>query len=443
MKHCILFAAISIALYGCGGSGGSSESPSEPPRAEAPSEQEPVVETSCVVSDVPHYGAVSSLGSNTVLERLHSLPDTSNQDFELTVNSGEYGFFAYPAALGRATFSDNNLMDIEGGWEGATWDAEGNIGESYEPVVATIDGAPWLIYRTDFPGIGDIDFHVAFENAGMNVGDSVTCDYSELPQAADFNYEWSEDVTDTPETPQEPQEPESPTAPFVSGLPMFGTSKTNLDFGFDISKLGNTLPSTEKQSFQLTIPSGEYGFFAYPAALGEASFIDDSVKIEGGWDGATWKDDGSIGMKYTPILVMRDNTPWFVYRTDFPSLGDVSFTVEFANGPLEVGDVCDCDDLSVYPAVSTGQVTGIDNIDTVLLYESGTFDRPVEIGYIIDGTWHVNATDLEDGHYDLYFAQSGSTELTTYGPVFVQVVDGMIEHDPIDASTLSVSKTTL
>lgn len=87
------------------------------------------------------------------------------------------------------------------------------------------------------------------------------------------------------------------------------------------------------QSFTLNIGIGKYGYFAYPASLGFARFIQADNLIEGGWDGAGWPDDGSVGASTGPITIARLQngviTNWYLYRTDFPALGVRTWTVLF------------------------------------------------------------------------------------------------------------------
>ncbi len=79
---------------------------------------------------------------------------------------------------------------------------------------------------------------------------------------------------------------------------------------------------------------GDYGYFAHPTALGTAVFIDTSNNFQGGWDGATWPTDGSIGDVYGPLLVSRtiaggEPQDWYLYRTDFSGLGTINFRVNY------------------------------------------------------------------------------------------------------------------
>ncbi len=123
----------------------------------------------------------------------------------------------------------------------------------------------------------------------------------------------------------------------VSDYPRFGAlAQTRVETAEDIDLLTNQFDSTDNQDFMLEAPDPMYGFFAYPAALGEASFVDLSSGISGGWEGATWPEDGSVGNTYGPLIVRKDDVDWYVYRTD--SSGVIApHQVSFQNPGLPVG----------------------------------------------------------------------------------------------------------
>lgn len=101
--------------------------------------------------------------------------------------------------------------------------------------------------------------------------------------------------------------------------------------------LTTELPSLASgQRFTLTAPSGKYMYFCYPQSLGLATFRDTASNFEGGWDGASWPDDGSVGDQYGPIVVQRRNelgvtSTWYLYRTDFEGIGTFTYEVTFGN----------------------------------------------------------------------------------------------------------------
>lgn len=101
--------------------------------------------------------------------------------------------------------------------------------------------------------------------------------------------------------------------------------------------LTTELPSLSSgQRFTLTASSGQYMYFCYPASLGLAMFRDVASNFEGGWDGASWPDDGGVGDQYGPIAVQRQNelgvsSTWYLYRTDFEGIGTLTYEVTFGN----------------------------------------------------------------------------------------------------------------
>lgn len=116
-------------------------------------------------------------------------------------------------------------------------------------------------------------------------------------------------------------------------VPVFGVTNIGLRNDQGISALlDRTLPTiNSNQSFTLTVGLGKYGYFAYPASLGLARFVLATSQIEGGWDGAGWPDDGSIGSSTGPLTVARSQngvvTNWYLYRTDFTGVGTRTWTM--------------------------------------------------------------------------------------------------------------------
>lgn len=74
----------------------------------------------------------------------------------------DYGYFAVKASDGQATFLDSQY-GFPGGWDGAQWE-DGGFGSETGPITVTYDDgsgpAPWLVYRTDFSGIGQMTWNV-------------------------------------------------------------------------------------------------------------------------------------------------------------------------------------------------------------------------------------------------------------------------------------------
>lgn len=121
---------------------------------------------------------------------------------------------------------------------------------------------------------------------------------------------------------------------FISSYPRFGNVSSTRITAEQIKALP-ALPSTADQDF--FVEASDYCFFAYPAAMGEATFIDLSTGMLGGFDGATWPTDGSTGTTSGPITLDIDGEQWYVYRTDYRTVF-APFLVSFQNPGLEVGE---------------------------------------------------------------------------------------------------------
>lgn len=120
------------------------------------------------------------------------------------------------------------------------------------------------------------------------------------------------------------------------GFPAYGTAAYSVDSASEIEALQTTSDSSDNQTFSVSASASEYGYFAYPAVLGLATFTDTSSGISGGWDGASWPADGSIGSTYGPITVQKDGIDWYVYRTDFQGVSG-TFSVSFENPGVSAG----------------------------------------------------------------------------------------------------------
>ena len=77
----------------------------------------------------------------------------------------------------------------------------------------------------------------------------------------------------------------------------------------------------------------DYGYFAHPSSLGTATFTDTNSLFTGGWDGATWPNNGSVGATNGPLTILRtiggQQQSWKLYRTDFPGIGQFTFRVDY------------------------------------------------------------------------------------------------------------------
>lgn len=272
----------------------------------------------CVVSGTPRYGSGFELHTGAHIDALTPLPDTNTATFSLVVNSGQYGYFASPAALGAVTFTDS--LGIEGGWDGARW-PQGTIGNAAGPALVwrNVGGnlVPWYLYRTDFPALGAVQFTATYER-DLDVGDTASCNIG-MPLA-------SASITGS--------------APLPVQFPVYGTAPAGLDTDYELQQLTNSLPTNANQQFSITVPNGQYGYFAHPSNLGIAKFVDE-LGYEGAWDGASWPASGTIGANNGPIAIMRNIggvvQTWYVYRTDFPGIGAKQYTVSFGHAQEDNG----------------------------------------------------------------------------------------------------------
>ena len=120
--------------------------------------------------------------------------------------------------------------------------------------------------------------------------------------------------------------------------PIFGVGPIGVRNDPEIADyLDKELPTVASgQRFTLTAGSGQYMYFCYPASLGLAEFIDTASQFVGGWDGASWPDDGSVGEQMGPIAIQRKNelgisSTWYLYRTDFDGIGTYTYEVTFGH----------------------------------------------------------------------------------------------------------------
>lgn len=118
--------------------------------------------------------------------------------------------------------------------------------------------------------------------------------------------------------------------------PVYGVGPIGIDNDADILQyLTQSMTSVQSgQTFNIDLPNvGDYGYFCHPAVLGTAIFTDTSNNFQGGWDGATWPDNGSVGSTTGPLALSRtvngDTQTWHLYRTDFAGLGTRTFRVDY------------------------------------------------------------------------------------------------------------------
>lgn len=96
-------------------------------------------------------------GPQSFIEQ-HLTTYTDNSDGQLLtydLPDNVYAYFAHPASLGVATFTDT-ANSFQGAWDGATWlDDYSNL-DAMGPVEVEFDAGDgvelWYVYRTDWPG---------------------------------------------------------------------------------------------------------------------------------------------------------------------------------------------------------------------------------------------------------------------------------------------------
>ena len=155
----------------------------------------------------------------------------------------------------------------------------------------------------------------------------------------------------------------------TEGLPMVFSGSIGIDTDNAITQQSLTYfpDDSSPQQFTVDVEVGEYGYFVYPSSLGLATFTGASgnyENVEGGWDGAKWPNDGSVGTETGPLLITRDiegqTSTWYLYRTDFPSLDRITFNVEFENpGAATSGEIAEHHYIPVYSVDWTTNKTSL------------------------------------------------------------------------------------
>jgi len=120
-------------------------------------------------------------------------------------------------------------------------------------------------------------------------------------------------------------------------LPIYGLGPIGISSDVDITQyLTNPMPDRNSgNTFTLNAGPTQYMYFAHTVDLGVAVFIDVATNLEGGMDGATWPNDGSIGTTTGPLQVTRvdpvtgASQDWYLYRSDFGGLGNFTFQVNY------------------------------------------------------------------------------------------------------------------
>ncbi len=112
--------------------------------------------------------------------------------------------------------------------------------------------------------------------------------------------------------------------------PVFGKGRADLGTA-TIFAFTDEIPDSGE--FNIVLGPNEFGFVCYPVVYGLATFQDVDSGDTGGWDGATWPVDGSVGTTAGPLTVNRNintaRTQWYIYRTEKANLGNRTFRITF------------------------------------------------------------------------------------------------------------------
>ena len=92
--------------------------------------------------------------------------NVSGDTISMTSGPGEYLFLFSPVSNGEITFLDLTGGAGTGGWDGAEWPLNGDLGISEGPLTISLDfgaGAEdWYVYRTDWADIGAKTFRLTY-----------------------------------------------------------------------------------------------------------------------------------------------------------------------------------------------------------------------------------------------------------------------------------------
>jgi hypothetical protein len=98
----------------------------------------------------------------------------------------------------------------------------------------------------------------------------------------------------------------------------------------------NLMATATTEEFTIDLGQAQYGYFMHLKDLStQATFTDTANGFPGGWNGATWTPEGVMGSEFTPIEVTYDcgdglgPRQWLIYRTDWGSLGQLTYRVEY------------------------------------------------------------------------------------------------------------------
>lgn len=115
---------------------------------------------------------------------------------------------------------------------------------------------------------------------------------------------------------------------FVGVLPDY--TEATIDANFTEQMASNV----DGDILRLNVTEGNYGYLISPVSNGGITFLDLAGGAAGGWDGANWPTDGNPGEETGPVTIQLDFgaglEDWYIYRTDFASLGQKSWKLKYA-----------------------------------------------------------------------------------------------------------------
>lgn len=185
-----------------------------------------------------------------------------------------------------------------------------------------------------------------------------------------------------------------------------------------ISVLNERLTIITNQTINLVVPDGTYGWFYIRGSIDNVRFMDIVVNMPGGWDGAGWPDNGSIGSTQGHVVVLDGTDTWHLFRTDFPAVGDRTFRVSFdapesapappppaePNAPLYgVGILADYNEATVLEALkanhtyTSGSIFSVTTNNNYAYYAVPVAYNPVFIDQsnMLTGGWDGASWDTE------------------------------------------------
>ncbi len=244
---------------------------------------------------------ISGTGYNTASTAIvNATPIEPNVIYKATLNDGKFAAYSFTPAIGReysfrAVSSNGTNEDVMYYLHNGTTTVipvinsnTDGFGETSMTYISGSGATLYMVVRIDSTGVGSGEL-------------DISVNYSTLPPKSRYGV--------------------GNLAPGFNGSQLLDVITTPVD------------AVENNSSFTLTSGAGEYMYFATPVSHGLVTFTD-SLGFAGGWDGATWPNDGNIGTTDGPVVLNiahnGDTSDWYVYRTDFPQLGTQTFKVRYA-----------------------------------------------------------------------------------------------------------------